>query len=152
MKCEKCFWNGWDKVYFVFEQQLFWSYIFNSFSAKIQTTFVICIFILTNYLNVKQGRSRWDGSLSRLIWIYAVCKSLSLSPVAVKELMKKYTDKMKIYHWKCISQYNHTENLWIYPYIISLFYFFHMIVILQGVIIKFISMYKKKKKYFHWDI
>ena len=25
--------------------------------------------------NVKQRRSRWDGSLSRLIWIYAVCKS-----------------------------------------------------------------------------
>ena len=26
-------------------------------------------------LNVKQRRSRWDGSLSRLIWIYVVCKS-----------------------------------------------------------------------------
>ena len=36
--------------------------------------------------NVKQRRSRWDGSLSRLIWIYAVCKSLLLSPVAAKEL------------------------------------------------------------------
>ena len=37
-------------------------------------------------LNVKQRRSRWDGLLSRLIWIYAVCKSLLSSPVAVKEL------------------------------------------------------------------
>ena len=37
-------------------------------------------------LNVKQRRSRWDGSLSCLIWIYAVCKSLLLSSVAVKEL------------------------------------------------------------------
>ena len=34
-------------------------------------------------LNVKQRRSR---SMSRLIWIYAVCKSILLSPVAVKEL------------------------------------------------------------------
>ena len=34
-------------------------------------------------LNVKQCRSRWDGSLSRLIWIYPVCKSLLLPPVAV---------------------------------------------------------------------
>ena len=39
-------------------------------------------------LNVKQHRSRWDGSLSHLIWIYAVCKSLLLLPVAVKELNK----------------------------------------------------------------
>ena len=38
-------------------------------------------------LNVTQRRSWWDGSyeLSRLIWIYAICKSLLLSPVAVKE-------------------------------------------------------------------
>ena len=40
-------------------------------------------------LNVKQRRSRWDGSLSRLIWIYAVCKGLLLSHVAVKELTTK---------------------------------------------------------------
>ena len=37
-------------------------------------------------LNVKQRSSRWDSSLSRLIWIYAVCKSLILSPMTVKEL------------------------------------------------------------------
>ena len=37
--------------------------------------------------NIKQRRSRWDGSLSCLIWIYAVCKSLLLLPVAVKELI-----------------------------------------------------------------
>ena len=37
-------------------------------------------------LTVKQRISTWDGSLSRLIWIYAVCKSLLLSTVAVKEL------------------------------------------------------------------
>ena len=37
-------------------------------------------------LNIKQRRSRWDGSMSRLIWIYVVCKSLLLSPVAMKKL------------------------------------------------------------------
>ena len=36
-------------------------------------------------LNVKQRRSR----LSRLIWIYVVCKSLLLPPVAVKELKEQ---------------------------------------------------------------
>ena len=30
--------------------------------------------------------------MSRLIWIYAVCKSLLLSPVAVKELMPDAQD------------------------------------------------------------
>ena len=48
----------------------------------------ICI---VERLNVKQRRSRWDGSLSRLIWIYAVCKSLLLSPVAVKELKLSFS-------------------------------------------------------------
>ena len=43
-------------------------------------------------LNVKQSRSRWDGSLSRLIWIYAVCKSLLLSPVAVKDFIIEHRD------------------------------------------------------------
>ena len=37
-------------------------------------------------LNVKQRRSRFDGLLSGLIWIYIVCKSILLSPVVVKEL------------------------------------------------------------------
>ena len=36
----------------------------------------------------KQRRSRWDVSMSRLFWIYAVCKSLLLSPMAVKELIR----------------------------------------------------------------
>ena len=74
----------------------------NPCGAKFQTAFVVCIFILTNHpfgkmfickverLNVKQRRSRWDGSLSRLIWIYAVCKCLLLSPVALKELIRMY--------------------------------------------------------------
>ena len=73
------------------------SIVFNSFGAKFQTTFVVCFFYFNKLsfgktyickverLNVKQRRSRWDGSLSHLIWIYAVCKSLLLSPVAVKE-------------------------------------------------------------------
>ena len=71
---------------------------FNSFGAKFQTTFVVCFFYFNKLsfgktfickvkrLNVKQRRSRWDGSLSHLIWIYAVCKSLLLSSMAVKEL------------------------------------------------------------------
>ena len=67
----------------------------NSFGAKFQTTFVVYFLILTNChlerrlyvkLTVKQRRSRWDGSLSSLIWIYAVCESLLWSPVALKEL------------------------------------------------------------------
>ena len=36
-------------------------------------------------LNFKQRRSRWDGSMSRLIWIHAVCKILLIPPVAVKK-------------------------------------------------------------------
>ena len=43
-------------------------------------------------LNVKQRRFRWDGSMSRLIWIYVVCKSQSWSPVAVKELNERSND------------------------------------------------------------
>ena len=39
-------------------------------------------------LNVKQRSCRSDVSLSRLIWIYVVCKSLILLPVAAKELNK----------------------------------------------------------------
>ena len=55
--------------FFYFNKLLFWK----TFICKVER------------LNVKQRRSRWDGSLSRLIWIYAVCKSLSLC-LAVKEL------------------------------------------------------------------
>ena len=79
------------------------SLIINSYSTKFQTTFVVrfffCFFFYFNKLsfgkmfickveklNVKQRRSRWDGSLSRLIWIHAVCKSLLSSPTAVEEL------------------------------------------------------------------
>ena len=50
----------------------------------------ICI---VERLNVKQLRSRWDGSLCRLIWIYAVCKRLLLSPVAVKELSRSMSSE-----------------------------------------------------------
>ena len=32
--------------------------------------------------------------MSRLIWFYAVCKSLLLSPVAVKELNKKQSEEI----------------------------------------------------------
>ena len=81
-------------------------YVFNSFGAKFQTTFVVCFFYCNKLsfgktfickverLNVKQRRSRWDGSLSRLIWSYVVCKSLLLSPVAVKELMNLQSIRM----------------------------------------------------------
>ena len=71
----------------------FWKGVFfNSFGAKFLTTVVVCFYSYYYYyfnklsfgktfickverLNVKQRRSRWDGSLSRLFWIYAVCKS-----------------------------------------------------------------------------
>ena len=76
---------------------------FNSFGAQFQMTFVVCFFFFNKpslgktfickveRLNVKQRRSRWDGSLSLLFWSYAVCKSLLLLPVAVKELTIKNT-------------------------------------------------------------
>ena len=71
---------------------------FNFFGPKFQT-FVVCFsFSFFNKLSlekklirkaervdVKQRRSRWDGSsayISRLIWIYAVCKSLLSPPVS----------------------------------------------------------------------
>ena len=72
----------------------------NTFGAKFQMTFVICFSFLTNYrlkrsLYVKlkelmsnsidlDETAHGDGCL---IWIYAVCKSLLLSLVEVKELM-----------------------------------------------------------------
>ena len=69
----------------------------NSFGAKFQTTFVVCFsFFLTNYRLKRRYYVKlidWMSNsvdpdkmvhLSRLIWIYAVCKSLLLSPVAVK--------------------------------------------------------------------
>ena len=74
----------------------------NSFGAKFQTTFVVCFSFLTNYrlkrsLYVKL--KDWmlnsvdpdeTALMSRFIWIYAVCKSLLLSPVAVKELRRPH--------------------------------------------------------------
>ena len=78
--------------------------IFNCFGAKFQTTFVVCFkkkkkrrkyrFERSLYVKLKDCTSNSvdsDGTahiMSRLIWIYAVCKSLLLSPVAVKELKK----------------------------------------------------------------
>ena len=73
--------------------------LFNSFNAKFQTTLICRLLFYFNKLslgktficevqrlNVKQRRFRQDGSVSSLIWIYAVCKSLFLSCVAMKEL------------------------------------------------------------------
>ena len=59
------------------------SYVFFYFNKLPLRKAIIC---KVERLNIKQRKSRWDGSTSRLIWIYAVCKSLWLSPVAVKEL------------------------------------------------------------------
>ena len=76
--------------------------LFNSFGAKIQTTFVVCFSFLTNYRLKKSlyvKLTDWMSNkvdpdetarMSRLIWIYAVCKSLLLSLVAVKELRYAY--------------------------------------------------------------
>ena len=81
-----------------YNRKIRYAFFFNSFGAKFQTTFVICFFYFNKLwfgkmfickvdrLNVKQRRSRWNGALSHLIWIYAVCKSILLLPVAVKEL------------------------------------------------------------------
>ena len=87
--------------------------VLNSFGAEFQTTFIVYFFFFFFFfffyyyfnklsfgktfickferLNVKQRRS----SLSRLIWIYAVCKSLLLLPVAVKELMIPRKNRIK---------------------------------------------------------
>ena len=60
--------------------------------------FVVCFYFLTNYRlkrNLYVKLKDWMSNsvdpdetahMSRLIWIYVVCKSLLLSPVAVKEL------------------------------------------------------------------
>ena len=43
----------------------------------------------------------WTSNMSRLIWIYAVCKSLLLSPVAVKQLTEiKILQTEKFYNKK----------------------------------------------------
>ena len=73
--------------FFFFLLFFFFFFVFYFNKLSLGKTF-IC---KTDRLNVKQRRSRWDGSLSRLIWIYAVCKSLLLSPVAVKELILSTT-------------------------------------------------------------
>ena len=49
-------------------------------------------------------------SLSRLIWIYAVCKSLLLSPVAVKEL-KEYRKHYHAAELDAIQKYM-IEHMW----------------------------------------
>ena len=60
-------------------------------------------------LNVKQRRFR----LSRLIWIYTVCKSILLSPVAVKELKKLHSSasnsdcNLYIHNGKILCQTGH---------------------------------------------
>ena len=58
------------------------SSVFYFYKLPLGKTFICKV----DRLKVKQRRSRWDGSLSRLIWIYAVCKRLLLSPAALKEL------------------------------------------------------------------
>ena len=69
----------------------------NSFGVEFQTTYfnklrlgktIIC---KVERLNIKQRRSRWlieSSHLDLFLIIFAVCKSLFLSPVAVKEVMK----------------------------------------------------------------
>ena len=123
---------------------LFVRVLVNSSGAKFQTTFVICIFYCNKLsfgktfickverLNVKQHRSRWDGSLSRLIWICAVCKNPLTLPVAVKELndmssfvshcvvyqkkrernkrVKKRKDRTK--GWRKMNDRPETEEIW----------------------------------------
>ena len=45
--------------------------------------------------------------MSRLIWIYAVCKSLLLSPVAVKELMRNPANTQRDYNVVTTSLQRH---------------------------------------------
>ena len=144
----------------------------NSFSAKFQATFVVCFFILTNYrlyickverLTVQQGRSRWDGSLSRLIWIYAVCKSQLLSPVAVKEI--KQTQNLVL--WNTVSEVayimQHIQTH-IFPLVYGLCAVCHalfafplgvfgwlktVIVAIPGYLLYYLSVLNHKHKYHH---
>ena len=62
----------------------------NSFGAKFKRTLLSAFLFLTNYrlkrslyVKLKDGMS--NTHMGRLIWIYAVCISLLLSPVAVKD-------------------------------------------------------------------
>ena len=74
----------------------------NSFGARFQTTFVVCFSFLTNYsyrlkrsyVKLKDSMSNSvdpdeTAHMSRLIWIYTVCKSPLLSPMAMKELTER---------------------------------------------------------------
>ena len=66
-------------------------FFFNNYRLK------RCLYIKLKFihkverLNVKQRRSSETAHMSRLIWIYVLCKSLLLSPVAVKELIQLLT-------------------------------------------------------------
>ena len=71
--------------------------VINSFGAKFKTTFVVCFFFF--YFNILSFGKTFICEDERLNsnsvdpdetahWIYAVCKSLLLSPMAVKELNK----------------------------------------------------------------
>ena len=78
---------------------------FNSFGAKFRTTFIVCVFIFfklalgktfickVERLHVKQRRFRWDGSMSRLIWIYAICEKTACG----SEIVNVWTDFVLIH-------------------------------------------------------
>ena len=80
-----------------------------SFGANFQTTFVVCFSFLTNYRLKYVKLKYWISNsvdpdetahMSRLIRIYAVCKSLLLSPVAVKVLINIRLPYSLLYFFK----------------------------------------------------
>ena len=96
----------------------------NSFGAKFQTSFVVCLFFFFFFKNCRLKRRLWvklkDNSnsvdpdetahMSRLIWIYAVCKSLLLSPMAVKELNIFISIKLHAAAYFYLNKWNLNES------------------------------------------
>ena len=99
----------------------------NSFGAKFQTTFVVCFFILTDYRLERHSYVKLKDWMSNsldldetahwsFIWVYAVCKSLLLSPLAVavcalpNSTMVEFTlvcSSVSIWFWLSVCSLSH---------------------------------------------
>ena len=94
----------------------------NSFGTKFQTTVVVCFFILTNYrlerclyVKLKDWMSNSVDPDETAHW--AVCKSLLLSPAAVKEFIYKLVTMLQIRFFFVF--FFPTEKSWIFYFSIK---------------------------------
>ena len=62
---------------------------YSTSATKFQTSFVVCFVFFFNKLSIGKKviykADKLNVIMNRLIWIYVICKSLLLSPTAVKE-------------------------------------------------------------------